>query len=113
MAECLVKKDEVQQDKKVPLRVWQEISHELQKKDFNFNHDDCRSKFMTLNEFFKGTLLPLKGCMGGVMWSHFQQFLDLHDIPKDCLEGFDIASALSVGSSSTSGMYPVIMCYCA
>lgn len=101
VSECLLRKQEVQADR-VPVRVWHDISEALQKDGFTYNFEDCRSKFMTLNEFFLGTVLPKKGTIAGITWNYFEHFLDLHDIPRESLEQLDLS--LPDVSTDTPGM---------
>jgi hypothetical protein len=102
MAACCKRKGEVQGDS-APIRVWKDISSELQDNGVRFNYDECRSKFMTLNEYFSGTMLPLKGVIGGVMWQHFNSFLDLHDIPRDYIPQVGLQTAEEPSAAIPSG----------
>ncbi|KAJ1522443.1 hypothetical protein ONE63_001633 [Megalurothrips usitatus] len=96
LEECVTLKEEVQKEN-VAVETWKKIAEKLTKREHDVTWQQCRSKFVLMNQFFADSILPVNGILGGVQWPYYQCFLKIHDLPAD----YEIP--VSVASLSASG----------
>ncbi|KAK3918945.1 Phosphopentomutase [Frankliniella fusca] len=90
VAECVKKKEYVQQFPNVPLKItW----------------DLCRAKFDHMNNLFVNTALKHGGMIGSTKWSHYDNFLKIHDIPLDVdVSGVDVSLNLEMNMDQNNNV---------